>query len=123
MARILSVDDDPQVRSLIEDILDGVGHEVVCVDNPTSAMDVLEKGRFDLALLDVMMPKGDGYHLATHISGLPNPPAMVFVSARDFNEDEKVLESLGAAAFIRKPFTRRELLRVVNTVLEKGKDD
>jgi len=121
VARILVVDDDNQICDSIKDILESAGHDVVSSGNGAEALTMLEKGRFDLALLDIVVPKIDGYHLATHIAGLAHPPAIVFVSSRDYDQDEKVVESLGAAAFIRKPFQKRELLRVVSNLLSQDK--
>ena len=118
MGRILIADDERQILEVMVDILEAAGHTVVAVNDGQEALDTLQSQQFDLALLDVMMPKLDGYHLAQAIHGLKNPPVVVIVTSRDFKGDLPALNAAGAAAFLPKPFANRDLLEVVAKLLK-----
>ena len=121
MAKILVADDEKQILYVILDILESAGHETVGVAGGVQAFALLEQQHFDLALVDVMMPKLDGYHLAAKIHGLPNPPTVVIITARNFEQDERTLNIVGVAAFLPKPFSNKELLEVVARLLHEKK--
>lgn len=113
MGRVLIADDEEQILGAMMDVLEGAGHEVVGAFDGEEALKLIEKQQFDVALLDVMMPKLDGYHLATRIHGLPKPPKIVIVTARNYDHDESTLKSVGVEAFLPKPFSNRDLIEVV----------
>ncbi len=119
MARILIADDERQILEVMTDVLEAAGHEVVGVADGQEALWRLQTRDFDVALLDVMMPKLDGYHLAQSIHGLANPPKVVIVTSRDFKGDEQALVAAGADAFLPKPFSNRDLVEVVANLLKK----
>src|SRR5688572_24025592 len=104
MARVLIADDEEQILSVMMDLLESAGHEVVGVTDGQEALRVLKTRDFDVALIDVMMPKVDGYHVAQQVHGLPNPPKVVIVTSRDYDGDKHALQAAGAAAFLPKPF-------------------
>src|SRR5689334_19809236 len=112
MGRILIADDEEHILSVMKDVLEMAGHTVIGVNNGTEALFRLQTEVFDVALLDVMMPKMDGYHLAQTVHNLQNPPAVVIVTSRDFDGDQQALQATGAAAFLPKPFTNKELVQV-----------
>lgn len=119
MARILIADDEKQILEVMMDVLEAAGHEVVGVADGQEALWRLQSSDFEVALLDVMMPKMDGYHLAQAIHGLINPPKVVIVTSRDFRGDEQVLVAAGADAFLPKPFANRDLVEVVAQMVKK----
>ncbi|OVE77806.1 hypothetical protein BVX98_01920 [bacterium F11] len=114
MKRILVADDEEQILSVMMDVLEGAGYEVVGAHDGVEALKLLENQSFDVALLDVMMPKLSGYHLTTKVLGLANPPKVIIVTARNYEKDEKTLRSVGAHAFLPKPFSNKDLLDVVS---------
>jgi DNA-binding response OmpR family regulator len=85
------------------------------------ALQMLRQEAYDVALIDVMMPKLDGYHVASMIRGLPNPPKIVIVTSRNYDKDRNVLEMVGVDAFLPKPFSNRDLLEVVTTLIKRKK--
>lgn len=118
MNRILIVEDDKNISGLICDILEGVKYEVEQAFDGLSALEKLKKNKYDLVLLDIMIPKLSGYQVATQIHGLPNSPKIIIVTSRDFDEDKDVVKNVGAKAFLSKPFSQDEILGVVHDVLK-----
>ena len=121
MGRILIADDEQHILEVMVDILESAGHEVIAVPDGHEALFHLQSSYFDIAILDVMMPKLDGYHLAQAVHGLPKPPIVVIVTSRDFDGDKHALTAAGVAAFLPKPFSNKDLIEVVAKLLkEKG---
>jgi len=121
MTRVLVADDEEQILGVMIDILEGAGYEVVGVPDGEVAFKVLQEQQFDVALLDVVMPKLSGYHLAAKISGLPNPPKIAIVTSRNYDKDAKTLQAVGVDAFLPKPFSNKDLIEVVETLSGKKK--
>ncbi len=118
MARILVADDEQQILEAIVDVLENAGHTVVGVSDGREALFQVQSTQFDLVVLDVMMPKMDGYHLAKEIHNLRNPPIIVIATSRNFEGDKQALLAAGAAAFVSKPFSNRDLVDMVATLVE-----
>ena len=118
--RILVVDDEPEIADLVTVYLRGEGFQVFPCGSGAEALTVLGKEKIDLAVLDVMLPDGDGFALLEQLrrlkgSGFP----VIFLSARD--EDSARLRGLGLGAddYITKPFLPEELLLRVKAVLRR----
>jgi DNA-binding response OmpR family regulator len=108
MIRILIVDDEEPIANLIRMNLMRQGYECVCAYDGQQAADFLEKSAFDLVLLDIMLPKFDGYDLLAFIR--PTGTPVIFLTAKgDVNDRVKGLK-LGAEDYIVKPFEIVELL-------------
>lgn len=112
MFRILVVEDDNGIRMLMEDALADAGYEPVLACNGLEALAVLEAKHIDLIILDIMMPKMDGYELLRQIreSGMDMPVLMV--TAKQTLSDKKKGFLLGADDYMVKPFEEEMLLRV-----------
>jgi CheY-like chemotaxis protein len=121
MGRVLIADDEEHILEVMIDVLEGAGHVVIGVHDGEQAVKRLRESRFDVALIDVMMPKMDGYHVAAQIHGLEDPPRVVIVTSRNFDGDKQALYAAGVAAFLPKPFSNRDLIEVVARLLaEQG---
>jgi CheY-like chemotaxis protein len=130
MARILVVDDEPEIRDLCAVTLRHAGHHVVLADNGQSAIDIHRIKPQDLVLLDMFMPIKDGLETLTALRQTQPPPKIIAVSAgwrvtgrRAANDGppRDVLEeatALGADAVLHKPFDPDDLVRTVQTLLE-----
>lgn len=107
MARILAVDDDRAILTMLGRILAKDGHDVIAVDDP-ARVEALDLGRFELVLLDVMMPGTDGFELCRRIRDRVDAP-IVFLTAKSAEEDAVYGLGLGADDYMRKPFGAAEL--------------
>ncbi len=117
MKRILVVEDDISVRDLISINLQMVGYEVLTAGDGISAKEIIEKESIDLILLDVMLPKMDGFTLITNIKSKGVP--VIFVTAKDSVLEKVKGLRLGADDYIVKPFETIELLTRIEVVLRR----
>lgn len=117
MTEILIVEDDHQIAELIRVNLVSEGYACTCVYDGAKAADILEERRFDLILLDIMLPEIDGYELMEYIRPLGIP--VIFLTAKtQVNDIVKGLR-LGAEDYLTKPFDIMELVARVETVLRR----
>lgn len=117
MAHILAIDDDEAMLVLIKNTLRKDGHDVTCVSRITESLkDTLSS--YDLILLDVMMPGTDGYTFCREIRHFTDCP-ILFLTARNMEEDVQFGFSVGADDYIRKPFSILELRARVNAHLRR----
>lgn len=117
MLPILIVDDEPAIAALISRVLTAAGYTCQAVTSSEKAADLIEQNRYDLVLLDVMMPKIDGYDLLEYIR--PTGTPSIFVTAKDaVSERVRGLHS-GADDYIVKPFAPAELTARVEVVLRR----
>lgn len=121
MFRILVVEDDNGIRMLMEDALADAGYEPVLACNGLEALEVLEAKHIDLIILDIMMPKMDGYELLRQIreSGMDMP--VLLVTAKQTLSDKKKGFLLGADDYMVKLFEEEEMLLRVAALLRRAK--
>lgn len=118
-ARILVVDDDERLRSLLVEYLQQVGFRVTDVADGREMQLALQDNSFDLIVLDIMLPDSDGLTLAREIrAGLDCP--IIMLSARGEEVDRIVGLEVGADDYLAKPFNPRELLARIRAVLRRG---
>ena len=115
MAYILIVEDEKAINNLIRKNLELVGHNCKSVFDGESALAEIETREFDLILLDIMLPKQDGFQVITKIDFTP----VIFLTARGAVEDRVRGLKLGADDYIVKPFDMLELTARVETVLRR----
>ena len=118
-ARILVIDDEPDIRSSLTDILEDEGYRVTAAANAVEARACLAKAEFDVVLLDIWMPGTDGIALLREWVGageLPQP--VVMMSGHGTVETAVEATRLGAYDFIEKPITLAKLLIVLERALE-----
>lgn len=114
-ARILVVDDEPDVVTLIERILQPEGFEVLQAYDGISALDMAERDKPDLILLDIMMPMMSGYEVCEQLKTNPQTqhiPVLAFSSGHTQDAWEKSQQA-GAATLLSKPFSSAELVAQV----------
>ena len=117
MIRILIVEDEKPISNLIKMSLTKAGYHCTCVYDGIAAADVLDKEKFDLILLDVMLPGADGFELMDYIRPLGIP--VIFLTAKNSVDDRVRGLKMGAEDYIVKPFEVIELLARVEVVLRR----
>ena len=117
MLPILIVDDEPAIAALISRVLTAAGYTCQAVTSSEKAADLIEQNRYDLVLLDVMMPKIDGYDLLEYIR--PTGTPSIFVTAKDAVSGRVRGLHSGADDYIVKPFAPAELTARVEAVLRR----
>lgn len=118
MARILVVEDHPDVRALVVEHLTGEGHEVLAAGNGSRALDLLATG-VDLVVLDLMLPVLDGTTVLRAMRNTGPTPVLV-LSARDSVETKIELLREGADDYLTKPFDLGELSARVDVLLRRS---
>ena len=117
MTKVLIVEDEPPISNLIRLSLTKNGYACKCVFDGMEAADFLEKERTDLILLDVMLPKLDGFELMEYIRPLNIP--VIFLTAKNAVDDRVKGLRMGAEDYIVRPFEIAELLARVEVVLRR----
>jgi DNA-binding response OmpR family regulator len=126
--KILLVEDDPNLGMLLQDYLQLKGKfEVVLCKDGDEGLKAFTKSSFDLLILDVMMPKKDGFTLGKEIRKMNPKVPIIFATAKAMIEDKTQAFNLGGDDYITKPFRIEELLLRINALLkrstETGKDN
>ena len=117
MIQILIVEDEKPIQNLIRMSLKKAGYACTCADDGMQAADLLEHQRFDLILLDVMLPGIDGFSLMEYIRPLEIP--VIFLTAKNAVSDRVKGLEMGAEDYLVKPFEILELLARVHVVLRR----
>ncbi len=120
MTTVLIVDDELDMRNLIEMMLSQSNFETTAVSNGDEAYQVIAYEDVDIVLLDVMMAGEDGFTVCENIRKLSSVP-IIFLTARDSNEDKVKGLTIGGDDYIVKPFTASELIARINAVLRRTK--
>ncbi|KYP82034.1 response regulator transcription factor [Ferroacidibacillus organovorans] len=116
--RIFVIDDDESVRTVMERYLLREGFSVTCFANADSAMPALVENLPDMVILDIMLPGTSGYDLCRWLRARTEVP-IIMVSARDEEVDRVLGLELGSDDYLSKPFSPRELVARVRTVLRR----
>lgn len=119
--KILVVDDEASIRRILETRLKMVGYEVATAADGEEALEVFNKFNPDLIILDVMMPKLDGYGVTREIRRTSDTPIIILTALGDVSERITGLE-LGADDYVIKPFSPKELEARVKAVLRRVTD-
>ncbi|MEM2192341.1 MAG: response regulator [Candidatus Hadarchaeales archaeon] len=120
MAKIMAVDDEPDITKLIEKILKKAGFKVVTCNSGQECLEKLPKEKPDLVLLDVMMPGMDGWEVYKRIRKINKNQKVAFITAVTIESDaRKKMDELGVQHYLTKPFDPPELVERVKTILEE----
>jgi len=116
--RILIVDDDAEIRTLLRDYLGRNGLRAEAVADGRAMREALGAGRYDLVILDLMLPGEDGLTLCRDLRARSNVP-VIMLTARGEETDRIVGLEMGADDYVPKPFSPRELLARIKAVLRR----
>ncbi len=118
MNRILIIDDEEQIRNIVRIYLVKEGYEVAEAEDGEEGLKIFYEKPFDLILLDVMLPKKDGWSILREVKKYTKTP-VIMLTARDEIEDEIFGFEIGADDYITKPFNNKVLLARIKTLLKK----
>ncbi len=119
MIRILLAEDDSNLGSLLKDYLSAKSYDTVLLPDGEQAWDKFNKEQFDICILDVMMPKLDGITLAKQIRETKPEIPIIFLTAKNMEDDIIEGFTAGADDYITKPFSMEELLYRIEAILRR----
>ena len=117
--KVLLVEDDPNLSLVLADYLDMLGYEITTCFNGEEGLVAFVKGKFDLCIFDVMMPKKDGFTLAEDIRETDKNVPIIFLTAKSFKEDRIKGFQSGCDDYITKPFSTEELNYRIQAILRR----
>jgi DNA-binding response OmpR family regulator len=120
--KVLIVDDEPNIVLSVEFLMKREGYQVVTAADGQEALDIIADARPDLVILDVMMPRKNGFEVCAELRADPQLAGMpiLMLTAKGREAEMKKGLSLGADAYITKPFSTHELVARVNELLAQG---
>ncbi|MDE3112018.1 MAG: response regulator transcription factor [Chloroflexota bacterium] len=119
MSRILVVDDEANIRHTLGYALKAEGYDVADAEDGQAALDLAARSHPDLVILDLMLPKIDGFEVARRIRRESDIPILM-LTARDSELDKVVGLEIGADDYLAKPFSMRELIARVRALLRRA---
>jgi two-component system, OmpR family, response regulator len=118
-ARLLVVDDEPNILELLATSLRFAGFDVATASNGRTALAEARRLRPDLVVLDVMMPDMDGFDVVRRMRGEGSTAPVVFLTARDATEDKVTGLTVGGDDYVTKPFSLEEIVARIRAVLRR----
>ncbi len=118
MYKLLIVDDEPKIREVIREYAEFNGYEVEEAGDGMSAVGLCKLNHYDLVILDIMMPKLDGFSACKEIKKIQDVP-IIMLSARGEEYDKLFGFELGIDDYIVKPFSPKELMARINVVIQR----
>jgi len=120
--KILVADDDPNILKLIKINLSAKNYEIICCNNGESALEEIKKEKPDLLILDVMMPKIDGYTLDLELKDEEDTAKIPIIVITGCSDTKQLFDKTKSAKFItwiKKPFDIKDLVDCVNKYFKK----
>ena len=119
IAKILLVEDDPNLSEVLRDFLELEGYEIIRAFDGDAGLTVFYRQSLDLCLVDVMMPKKDGYTMVEELRKLNKEIPVIFITAKAMKEDRIKGFRIGCDDYICKPFSTEELSLRISAVLKR----
>ena len=120
LIKILLVEDDEALRFIVKDNLEQKNYLVDVAENGELALELFSKNKYDLIILDVMLPKIDGFQVAQNIRKTNHHVPIIFLTARSMTEDKIKGLTIGGDDYIPKPFSMEELLLKIKIFLKRS---
>ncbi len=119
--KVLIVDDEPDVNTVLKMVLDQNGFDADSYDDPILALENFEAGSYDLLLLDIKMPEMDGFHLYKEMKRIDSKVKVCFLTASEmyyerFREEGEYC-AIDKDLFVRKPIENEDLIKKINTII------
>ncbi|MBR4092244.1 MAG: response regulator transcription factor [Oscillospiraceae bacterium] len=119
MSKILICDDEKNIRNVVREYAEFEGYEVFEAEDGMSAVDLCRKENFDLIVMDVMMPRLDGFSACKEINKI-NPTPVIMLSARGEEYDKLFGFEIGAVDYVVKPFSPKELMARIKIAINRS---
>lgn len=119
-AKLFLLEDDPNLSESVTEFLEDHGYTVICAYDGPSAEDILYETKFDLLLLDVNVPGGDGFSLLKTARENKNHTPAIFITSRNAMKDLEEGFNSGGDDYLRKPYELKELLLRIQTILKRN---
>lgn len=119
--KILIVDDEIMIRNVIKEYLKKEGFDYIESENGEEAINIVKTSKIDLIIMDIMMPKLDGYSAAKTIKKIKNIP-IIMLSARTEEYDKLLGFDIGIDDYVTKPFSPKELVARIKAILNRVND-
>ena len=119
MEKILVIDDDSQLTTLLDEFFSSFNYKVITQNNPINGIEYLENNNVDIIILDIMMPEMEGFQVLRKIREFSSTP-VIMLTARGEVTDKIVGLELGADDYMAKPFEPRELLARVQSIIRRS---
>lgn len=116
--KILVVDDEILIRNVINEYLKKEGYEYIEAENGEQAINIIKKEEIDLIIMDIMMPRLDGFSAAKEIKKIKNIP-IIMLSARKEEYDKLLGFDIGIDDYVTKPFSPKELVARIKAILNR----
>jgi DNA-binding response OmpR family regulator len=116
---ILLAEDDTSLGFLVKENLQAEGFHVTLIDNGRDAVSTFMGGKFNLCIVDIMLPKQNGFELAKQIRETDEHVPIIFLTARTMEIDKVKAFNIGADDYVVKPFSMKELLLRINAILRR----
>lgn len=117
--KLLIVEDDPNLGQILAEYLQIKGMNTTLCKDGEEGFEAYKKGRFDLCILDIMMPKRDGFSLAEDIRKADKNTPIIFLTAKSMKDDTIKGLKIGADDYVTKPFSMEELLLRIQAVMRR----
>ena len=118
-AKILVIDDEPEITEILEAFLSNAGHKVVSQNAAAQGLEMAKEYQPDMIFLDIMMPEMDGYEMCEALKADPKTEdiPVIFLTGKDTADDQGKSFKSGGDMYLKKPFVCERLLEIVNIVL------
>jgi len=121
--KLLVVEDDPNLGQILTEYLEIKGYQPVLCQDGEAGFETFKEGKFDFCILDIMLPKKDGFSLAKEIRAIDKDVPIVFLTAKSLKEDTIQGLKIGADDYITKPFSMEELILRMTAILRRTDTD
>jgi len=118
-SRILLVEDDANLSMVLKDYLEMLGYETILRNDGEEGLQAFKEFEFNLCILDVMMPRKDGFQLAKDIREISKEVPLIFLTAKTLKEDRIAGFKMGCDDYITKPFSTEELSLRISAILKR----
>ncbi|MEQ6391217.1 response regulator transcription factor [Bacillaceae bacterium S4-13-58] len=117
--RVLIVDDEESIATLLQYNIDQAGFETVVANDGLTALDFASKGKYDLIILDIMLPEMDGMEICKRLRAQKIETPILMLTAKDEEFDKVLGLELGADDYLTKPFSPREVVARIKAILRR----